>query len=324
VADRSIPIELRRRRPSERVERFRLRKVGPEALPLQNAAAAWAEAHLKALAEAEPELPEELDDRAQDIIEPLLAIAEEVGGEWPVRARQAAVALLTGEHREDAESLGVQLLRDCRTAFNESGEDSLATDKLLGRLRAPEDVPWRALKGEPLDANRLALRLKPYSIRPKKIREGERTFRGYCRAWFEDAWARYLPADPEDPEQGEQPEHAAGRADSDVPLKSNVPEQGPDVEHKSPHQQQDVPRVPDVPPNPGGREYESGLAPVKCNHDCPGGKGCGLCDPDHPSDGTRTLRLPLNSTVPSDPVPASDGASRVTSAHPEQVSWETL
>jgi Protein of unknown function (DUF3631) len=28
-------------------------------------------------------LPEELDDRAQDIIEPLLAIADEAGGEWP-------------------------------------------------------------------------------------------------------------------------------------------------------------------------------------------------------------------------------------------------
>jgi hypothetical protein len=72
VADRSIPIELQRRRPSERVERFRLRKVGPEARPLQEAAAAWAEEHLNALAEAEPELPEELDDRAQDIIEPCL------------------------------------------------------------------------------------------------------------------------------------------------------------------------------------------------------------------------------------------------------------
>jgi hypothetical protein len=223
VADRSIPIELQRRRPSEGVERFRQRKVGPQALPLQEAAAAWAQAHLEALTEAEPELPEELDDRAQDIIEPLLAIAEEVGGEWPVRARQAAVALLTGEHREDAESLGVQLMRDCRTAFNESGEDSLATDKLLGRLRAPEDAPWRALQGEPLGASRLARMLKPYGIKPKKLREGEDTYRGYRQAWFEDAWARYLPADPEDPEQGEQAEHPANGADSDVSANPGVP-----------------------------------------------------------------------------------------------------
>jgi len=273
VSDRSIGIVLQRRPPSKRVERFRLRKVSPEALPLQKAAAAWVEEHLKALAEAEPELPEELDDRAQDIIEPLLAIAEEVGGKWPKRARKAAVALLTGEHRKEAESLGVRLLRDCRTAFDEQGEDTLATGKLLMRLRAPEDAPWRALQGEPLDATRLARMLKPYGIKPKKLREGEDTFRGYCRAWFEDAWARYLPADPEDPEQGEQPEHAAGRAVSDVPLKSNVPEQGPDVEHKSPHQQQDVPRVPDVPPNPGGRE---------CMHGFAGGQDCYLCDPQHP------------------------------------------
>ena len=118
MAYHSIPIELQRRRPTERVERFRLRKVGTEALPLQEAAATWAEAHLEALAEAKPELPEELDDRPQHIIEPLLAIADEAGGEWPKRAREAAVALLTGEHREDSESLGVRLLRDTRHVFD--------------------------------------------------------------------------------------------------------------------------------------------------------------------------------------------------------------
>jgi len=106
VADRSIPIELRRRRPSEKVERFRLRKVGPEALPISRDVRVWAQSHLDSLSTAEPDLPEELDDRAQDIMEPLLAIADEVGAEWPERSRGAAVALLTGEEREDAESLG--------------------------------------------------------------------------------------------------------------------------------------------------------------------------------------------------------------------------
>ena len=258
VADRSIPIELQRRRPSEQVERFRLRKVGPEALPLQGAAAAWVEAHLEDLKGREPELPEELDDRAQDIIEPLLAIADEAGGEWPERAREAAVALLTGEHREDAESLGVRLLRDCRTAFDKRGEDRLATGKLLDRLRAPDDALWRSLRGEPLDANRLARMLKLYGIRPKKIREGEDTFRGYLRASFEDAWARYLPPAPENPEQPEHPEHPASRAGSDVPPKGDVPPPGPEhasnPERQAPLKQRDVPPVPGVPSNPGGRE----------------------------------------------------------------------
>jgi len=249
VADRSIPIELQRRRPSEHVERFRPRKVKPDALPLQSAAAAWAEAHLEALAKAEPELPEELDDRAQDIIEPLLAIADEVGGEWPEWARKAAVELLTGEHREEAESLGIRLLRDVRHAFNAKGEDRLPTGKLLERLREPDDAPWRSLRGEPLDANKLARLLKPYSIRPEKLREGSDTFRGYRRASFEDAWERYVPATPENPEHPEHLEHPASGAESDVPGKPDVPGSENNPEHETPHKKGDVPPVPPVPPN---------------------------------------------------------------------------
>jgi hypothetical protein len=51
-------------------------------------ATAWAEGHLEALAKAEPELPAELDDRAQDIIEPVLAIADEAGNEKQSAGRQ--------------------------------------------------------------------------------------------------------------------------------------------------------------------------------------------------------------------------------------------
>jgi hypothetical protein len=269
VADRSIPIELRRRRPGEAVERFRLRKVESEAMPLRAGVAAWAEAHLSTLSGAEPELPDELDDRAQDIVEPLLAIADEVGGEWPKRAREAAVKLLSGEEREDSESLGVRLLRDVRAVFDANGEDRLATGKLLERLREPDDAPWRSLRGEPLDANKLARLLKPYSIRPEKLREGSDTFRGYRRASFEDAWERYVPATPENPELVEHPEHPADRAGSDVPGKPDVPGSENNPEHETPHKKGDVPPV---PPNP-----ETGK---KCNHEVEG--GCWLCQKYHP------------------------------------------
>src|SRR5919199_5450082 len=114
IADRSVPIELRRRRAGEGVARFRVRKAEREGLSLRDAATAWAEANIERLSSAEPQLPDELDDRAQDIIEPLLAIADEVGGEWPERAREAAVKLLSGEEREGTDSLGVRLLRDVR------------------------------------------------------------------------------------------------------------------------------------------------------------------------------------------------------------------
>jgi uncharacterized protein DUF3631 len=199
IADRAVPIELRRRRRGEHVERFRQRKVEPDAVPLHSAAAAWAEANLRALAEAEPELPDELDDRAQDIVEPLLAIAEAAGGEWPERARHAAVALLTGEHRDDAESLGVRLLRDIRKAFGAEGADKMTTGKLLEHLLKHDDAPWRHLNGGQLDANRLARLLKPYGIAPKQFKESGGKARGYLRVHFEDAWARYLPVPGTEP-----------------------------------------------------------------------------------------------------------------------------
>jgi hypothetical protein len=250
VADRSIPIELRRRRPSEKVERFRLRKVGPEALPISRDVRAWAQAHLDSLSTAEPDLPDELDDRAQDIMEPLLAIADEVGGEWPERSRRAAVGLLTGEEREDAESLGIRLLRDVRGVFDDKGGERLPTGKLLEALNAMEEAPWGSLRGEALDARGLARLLKPYGVKPEKLREGEDTFRGYRRASFEDAWVRYLSVSPGEAEHVEHPEHPADRAESEVPHKQNVPEHSGYVEHQEAHKKGDVPRVPDVPHNP--------------------------------------------------------------------------
>jgi hypothetical protein len=50
--------------------------------------------------------------------------------------------------------------------------------------------------GKPLDARGLARRLKPYDVRPKVVRIGQETPRGYERADFADKWARYLPAAP--------------------------------------------------------------------------------------------------------------------------------
>jgi hypothetical protein len=248
VADRSVPIELQRRRPSEQVERFRLRKVGPEALPLRSAAAAWAEEHLEALAEAEPELPEELDDRAQDIIEPLLAIADQVGGEWPERARETAVALLTGEHREDSDSLGIHLLRDTRGIFEGEGEDRLSTSMILEKLHEADEAPWGSLRGEPLDARGLARLLKPYGIGPKQIREGEQTHKGYKREDFEDAWSRYLGEARADTshtpsvEGNSETDHSnpAYRAENGVSDSVSHVDSVSDAEHEKPHRNGNV------------------------------------------------------------------------------------
>ncbi len=83
VGDRCIDIRLQRRAKSEHVERFRYRDVGPDGDDLRRALADALAPHIETLRDARPELPYELEDRLQDSWEPLLAIADLAGGEWP-------------------------------------------------------------------------------------------------------------------------------------------------------------------------------------------------------------------------------------------------
>ena len=61
-------------------------------------------------------VPESLHDRAADNWELLLTIADRVGGEWPERARKAALALSGNGAAEDG-SIGVTLLGDIKAIF---------------------------------------------------------------------------------------------------------------------------------------------------------------------------------------------------------------
>jgi len=214
VADRSIKIELKRKAPDEWVERYRRRKVVPLATRLRERLESWAAAHVGALRDAEPTLPDALDDRACDVWEPLLAIADLAGGDWPERARSAALALSAGVERED-DSLGVRLLADVRCVFEERGTERLSSAELVAALVAVEEAPWGDLNGKPLDERKLARLLKPYGIRPHTVRIEDKTPKGYQRAAFEDDWSRYLPHIP------------AGTATSATTATASAPESNP-------------------------------------------------------------------------------------------------
>jgi hypothetical protein len=83
IADRSIPIRLKRKAPGEKIERFRKKLVLANANTLKACLICWARTHLEELKVAKPQLPECLSDRQQDGAEPLLAIADAAGGDWP-------------------------------------------------------------------------------------------------------------------------------------------------------------------------------------------------------------------------------------------------
>ena len=142
--------------------------------------------------DAEPALPEELSDRAADIWEPLFAIADLAGGDWPERSRAAALVLSAGVNVEDG-SLGVLLLKDIKAVLDATGKDRIFTADLQTELWAIDESPWGDLRGKPIDGRRLAKELKPYGISADNVRIGEIVKKGYLREWFVDAWNRYLP-----------------------------------------------------------------------------------------------------------------------------------
>jgi hypothetical protein len=190
LLSRSIVIQMKRRAPGEPVTPFRAREAEATGHALRDRLAEWTAGIMPALAAARPVMPEGVTDRDADVWEPLLALADAAGGDWPRRAREACTDFVAAR-REHEPSLGVRLLADIRTVF--SSEDKLATAELLNHLRALDLAPWADLRGAPLDARKLARMLGKYGIKPALIRTGNAVARGYLRADFQDAWARYLP-----------------------------------------------------------------------------------------------------------------------------------
>ena len=191
LLSRSVIIRMRRRHAGEQVEPFRRRIHEPDGTRLRQRIELWARTLPDEI--GWPELPAEIKDRDADIWEPLIAVADMVGGDWPERARAAAVSLVS-DSKEREPSLGVRLLADLRAVF--ADEPALFTDDILSRLHALKEAPWNDLKGKPINDRGLATRLRQYGVTSKQIRIGNRSLKGYTRADLHDAWQRYLPSDP--------------------------------------------------------------------------------------------------------------------------------
>jgi hypothetical protein len=194
ILSRAVIIRMRRRSPDEIVEPYRRRSHAAEGHALRDRLARWAGTVLDAVTEAWPAMPSDIKDRDADVWEALLAVADAAGEMWPERARVAAVALVALS-KESTPSLGIRLLSDIRKAFGDA--DVLSTDCLLKALIEGDESLWADIKGKPLNDRGLAKRLRDYEIKPKVVRIGDATPRGYARTDFHDAWKRYLAPHPD-------------------------------------------------------------------------------------------------------------------------------
>jgi hypothetical protein len=195
VLSRSVIVRMRRRAPQEQIEPFRRRVHATDGERLRERISCWAHDVQAQLSTAEPDMPSNVTDRDADVWEPLLAIADKAGGKWPTLARVAAVALVA-HSKESTPSLGLCLLSDVRIVFQ--SDEQISTESLLKGLHDLPEAPWSDIRGKPLNERGLAQRLRQYGVKPKVIRIGNSTPRGYQRADFADAWNRYLSPLPKE------------------------------------------------------------------------------------------------------------------------------
>ncbi|MEV4888765.1 DUF3631 domain-containing protein [Nonomuraea sp. NPDC055795] len=190
IEDRAVVIRMRRRAPGETAAPYRHRRDRPALRTLATRLEQWLRADLPTLEHAEPGMP--VEDRAADTWEPLVIVADHAGRNWPDRARAAALALTAEADDNGQTSARVRLLAACRTAFGP--DTALPTAALLERLRADPEGEWNEHGPTGLTAMKLGTMLREYDIRSAMMRFPTGQARGYQRADFADAWARYCPA----------------------------------------------------------------------------------------------------------------------------------
>jgi len=192
LASRSIIVKMRRRRPDEETQRLRA-DIDQGFQDLKSRIIRFSIDHGDEISSVDPDIPSSLSDRQADCWRELLRIADIVGGDWPKRARVAALELCSKE--DDSDDLSIRLLGDIQKIFSEVPErPKWPSQALVDELKALEESPWSSFsRGKGITTHRLARMLAKFDIHPYTQKEDKRTFKGYLVTSFVDAFSRYLP-----------------------------------------------------------------------------------------------------------------------------------
>jgi putative DNA primase/helicase len=186
LADRCIVIRMQRKTNQEQTQRLRHLQTSD----LRQQCEKFVATHANAIANAQPEIPNQLNDRAADIWEPLLVLADIAGGEWPQKARESAVALSASS--QESNPIGA-LLMDILVLFAGNHADRIHTRTLIESLQRTGIRPWNETLKRPITDLWLAQQLRPYGIRPRSIRIGGILAKGYVQEEMVEAFRRYIP-----------------------------------------------------------------------------------------------------------------------------------
>ncbi len=199
LAERSIQIALEPKKPGSPCQPFRFYAAQNSARSLWHSLSDWGNANHERFEKIAPykedQFPPELSWRNRDCAEPLLHVADFIGGDWPRRARQALVNAFALAAFEDFYSSKL-VLSDIRDAFAEKGNPEwISSTDLLEYLHTMDDRLWDEwTKGKPMHPKSLSHLLEPFGIHPRNHRTGPKTIpKGYYRQDLEPLWAKHLP-----------------------------------------------------------------------------------------------------------------------------------
>jgi putative DNA primase/helicase len=209
LTDRSIVIDLKRRKRNEQVARFRFDRVD-HLTKLARQIMRWVTDHGDRVAAIEPDMPDSVFNRDADNWRPLLMVADAAGGQWPERARKAALTACGAEDDDDEEGYLELLLRDIRDIIGRLKEQNEVLDRissdllidLLCDLDEPRPWPEYGKSGKPITPNKLARLLKPAAVIAERVavqqqqddgRTAKVRVRGYKFSSFQEPFERYLP-----------------------------------------------------------------------------------------------------------------------------------
>jgi hypothetical protein len=201
LKETSIPLALEPKAPGSPCRRYQYSDEASEVCQtLQQSLKQWGRENFDRVVQMSSsyeasQFPSEFSFRQQDCAEPLLQVAEIIGGQWPARARHALANAFALNAFDDFYS-SRQLLCDLRDAFAaRSNPEWISTAELLEFLHTMDDRTWDDWnKGKPMSPKDLAALLQPFGIRPHNHRTGPKTVpKGYKLEHLEPNWTRHLP-----------------------------------------------------------------------------------------------------------------------------------
>jgi hypothetical protein len=217
IEDRSVSVLLQKKKPGQKVERFRGDRPSKAITDLARKICRFAQDHAAELGNADPAIPESVSNRTADNWRPLLAVADAAGGEWPKKAREVAASVSGDADFGEAEAR-LAVLSDIKVIFDDEDDPkikertnkdgttvkSVHSQVLVDTLVKLEGTRWSEFnRGKALTQTGLAHLLSDYAIRPYQMRIGTENKKGYDVPDFDDAFASYLANSEKEGDQTE-------------------------------------------------------------------------------------------------------------------------